>query len=646
MMTFLNSSFLSIQNDFIATNYLSDSAKKYAKIGAIALAVLSAVVAFICICRHYKAKPLETKDSDLPPHVFPPLNPHKKTDGDKKEVDQPPHEANLNPPSEKIPPEPESQEEPNKKTDGDKKEVDQPPHEANLKPPSEKIPPKPEGQEEPITHDEFAKKLQDQFDNEASEDYVQTHPKDDSPLPAPAPSPNNVASVVNPANQQQENIGNIPVVNDAAAPQKPKLAQPSPFEQIEKICGEIAENIFINPNFSAVKALSKVDKKIQDQVLECMNEIIEEFEKRYAIPPYRKIPYRASVPQYFSNVIGFQTEEERKYLSLAGMRNLLHCGPKIIDEFAQKRFLGGAHHYAPMEGLNAFKYYTGNVVDLDTELDQSIVDKGDSAMIKEAENLIVKFGRICGLEKPYKKLTAQAVIKHLPDRKLDLPNGINLQKIHLSYDNTDRSDYGIWKRKDPMLLNAKVKVYVNVPPNCNLVLLATYRIPYMIAELAYRTKEQNNGQLTKEFFDEFFDKGLSTKCFNDKAQTLSDFYLYWMAKLEGTPSAEEDARSKIVKGDFGEIIKNKGPKLVFEQAQNRDSLSGFLLDFGYEEIKYEMSFDKWRSAEEKNIRNILKNNHLWEEVLYQTDKESDFFMLNQSTLNVFLKDFYDYLRYI
>ena len=117
-----------------------------------------------------------------------------------------------------------------------------------------------------------------------------------------------------------------------------------------------------------------------------------------------------------------------------------------------------------------------------------------------------------------------------------------------------RSNHGIWKRVAPS--GHKTHYYINVP-NYDLVLIATLRLPYLLAELAYLTKEQNKGTLPKEFFDRFFEEGLSDKCFNDKAQTFMDFYHDWKAKVEGLPTAEEEASQKITKGIFGEALREK-----------------------------------------------------------------------------------------
>ena len=150
-----------------------------------------------------------------------------------------------------------------------------------------------------------------------------------------------------------------------------------------------------------------------------------------------------------------QTNEERKYLSLAGIRNMLLAGPDIIDEIAKKEFLGGVHHYDSNKGLNSFKFYTGTPVDLETEFDA----KNSEDALRRARELIVDFGRKIGLETVKGSLTAEEVARKLPHRKLNLPEPYDT--IHHANDHTDRSNYGIWTRQEPH--SAVVHYYANVP---------------------------------------------------------------------------------------------------------------------------------------------------------------------------------------
>jgi len=639
MITFLESS-LSIQNSPVSTGYLSNATLKYAKIAGVALVIIGTITTLYYIYRYYEAKAWSDDDSDIPSHISPK---HRHLPDDSQQLT----EHSPDPSHSKIIiPEPPPLIDMDKKAKDKKKNTMD--HDDSINDDLKKKEKKPDDTTEKsktTTEEEdleFAKKLQEQLLAEDL-DYSMWEESDDvlakqwqanadkkdlhhSPKITPLPENSNSGSKSAIIEKPQQ-------VVVATPKEKPKPTKPNPFVQIESICGKIAENVFIDPFFSTVKTFSVVNSKTTQQTLELLNEIIAEYERRY-YPP-KIIKYEQQVPAYFANVKE-EPIEVRKYLSLVGIRNLIKCGPGVIDDFTRQRFLGGEHHYGWNQGLRTFKYYTGNVVDLDIEIDAI----NDAEAIKIAEQKIVQFGEICGLKKHGGgKLTAADVAKLLPYRHLDLPkNGI----VHPSPDNVDRSNYGVWKRVNPS--GKALNYYINVP-NCDLVLMATLRLPYIIAELAYLTKEHNKGTLPKEFFDRFFEKGLSEKCFNEKAQTFMEFYHDWKAKIEEVPSAEEDARQKIEKGIFGEALKAKGAELVFKEAYNRAKLTQLTSDCDHE-IKGR-HFDQWLKEEEEGVIEFLKSKGLWEMVLYQTEAGKDFFLLNRSTLKLFLKDYFEgYLQYM
>jgi hypothetical protein len=192
----------------------------------------------------------------------------------------------------------------------------------------------------------------------------------------------------------------------------------------------------------------------------------------------------------------------------------------------------------------------------------------------------------------------------------------------------------------------KIHYYVNVP-NCDIVVLATLRLPYMLAELAYLTKEYKHGKLMKEFYETLFAKGLSDMCFNDKARQMINFYHEWKAKLEDVPSPEEDARDKLKKGLFGEELSKQNPDTVIKEAYSRDKLMTILQDsdFGLADNydKKGRSFDKWLQDVEDKSRKILEQQKIWKNALYCAEKGKDYFLVNESTLKEVLKDLYDYM---
>jgi hypothetical protein len=423
-------------------------------------------------------------------------------------------------------------------------------------------------------------------------------------------------------------------------------SDPSPFLQVDRIFQQVEENIFCHPSFSAQRAFAELEQSVQTQVRTLLNELVENFEKRY--PPTKKIGYGDLVPPYFANVANSQQKEsDIKYLSLVGIRNMLKYGPSIIDDFRKTHFLGGEHNYEEGKGLKAFKTYTGTVVDLDTELEKptslaSIDPVNDQEAIKKAKELIINFGKVCGLKgSSHRELTAEEVARQLPKRNLHLPDGVN-QHIHVSCTNLDRSLYGIWKRLPPG--QSKYLYYVNVPMH-HIVLMATLRLPYLIAEVAYLAKKHNGGTLPQDFLDNFFDKGLSTMCFNQKLRVFMEFYEIYKKKYT-TESPAEIAKRKIIQGEFGPL-RHKEPEQVLKEAYNRQMLINLfdqLVDQGVLTLtKKGSSMETWIKENINNFGNALLDKGLWESVLYQSDKEQEYLLLNGDALKFFMSDYFDYL---
>ncbi len=434
--------------------------------------------------------------------------------------------------------------------------------------------------------------------------------------------------------------------------EQPKKANPvesSPYDQVEKMCGEVTEKVFLQPQFSVEQLFASMDKKTFNQTLNTLNELVTAFEKQYYISS--PIAYGSSVPAYFAQVSDGQSEAQRKYLSLVGIRNMLKYGPSIVDDFRSTLFLGGEHHYSHGKGLHKFKTYTGTVVDLDTEIDA----KNDDDANQKAKDLIVQFGKLCG----FNGLSAEEVASKLPHRKLDLQIGY----VHnVGQSNTDRSNHGAWKRLSPN--GFKTHYFVNVP-NHEVVLLATLRFPYLIAELVEKAKSQNNGKLDPKFVDAFFNQGLSTMCFNDKIRVFMNFYHEWMGKFSGAQSPEAEAKIKIQNGGFGPVI----------QKQNADQLVKNALTLGkfrnlFEELRFDIddedhtsdrlnskdeaerlydfnvkgqTCDQWINEHILTFIDILTKKGLWENSLYRTDENSDFFVLDMQSLVTALKGYYSYL---
>ena len=488
-----------------------------------------------------------------------------------------------------------------------------------------------------------------------------------TPTPAPVKGPIQYPSPPPPPVYVSPYVQPKPVLpTPASGPKQPVVTTPAqkqqkvpeaPFSKsVDDIMHEVSEKVFTTKGYSVKKAIQRIPYQYQLDIAMLLNELVDEFEMRHP-QPY-KIIEGQQVTQHFAQVKQGESDEQRKYWALCGIRNMRSAGASIVDDFAQLNFLGGYHHYGPHSGLNAFKYYTGNTVDLDTQLDRKNVKPGTKGealntdeALKKARELIVAFGKRCGLRSASGgELTAEEVQRQLPQRILELP--YPGQIIHTATDHTDRSNHGIWARQSPTDLS--LDYFVNVP-NPDIVLSATLRFPYMVAELVWRAKAANGGKMSKEFLDDLFARGISDMCFNDKIKAFSAFHLDWMAKFDGVAETpEETARARILKGDFGDALKAIGPDRAIKEAFNNFKLSTFFDQFDFHVIVKGVTTpkDQWVELGMPVCINLLKKHHLWKAALYQaekasgdhSDKENDYFLLDETTLKMFLsKSYYPYV---
>ena len=418
----------------------------------------------------------------------------------------------------------------------------------------------------------------------------------------------------------------------APMPTKVPVIPPAPFASIvDTVCQQVVDNIFTTPQFSCQEAF-KVLSAHQPLILKIWEEITAKFFELHPQPFF--LQFKDRVPNYFANVID-KSLMERKYLSLIGMWNMIHIGPSIVDDFHNQFFIGGRQHYSPKNGLNAFKFFTGTQVDLDTEIAATTPQEA----IALAKPLIVNFGKLYGLTGTNgEELTAEEVARQMPRRKLELPQAG--MPIYYTDRHDDRSNYGIWTRGNHEI--DKIVYYVNVP-NCDLVLSATLRLPYMVAELFWKVKAKNNGIVPENFMREFIEHGLSDKCFNEKFRVFYQFYLDWLPRLDGVITAEDIARTKLTSGAFGPYLQNLNPEIVFQQKATRPSLIAL---FEKHEFTVEgLTTEEFAMIETDRCIEILKEANAWEKVLYQTEPGQDYFLLNQNTLQLFLREYlYTYVK--
>ena len=356
------------------------------------------------------------------------------------------------------------------------------------------------------------------------------------------------------------------------------------YGDVQKMCVETKDRVLVDPAFSCRELFESVDK---DHVVELLDELIEIFKSdRYS---WGEIHYNISdgdeVPAYFANVENGMTNNQKKYLSLCGIRNMIRQGPRIIDDLREQQFIGGQHHYAEGEGLNAMKYYTGNLVDLDIPLES----RNDFDAVAEAALFIQVFGDACGIDTSRDDpiTAARKISRELPTRKLDLPEyGV----VPSSRNNTDRSNHGVWKRD----FNYSSHYFVNTP-DMDTVIMSTLQLPYLLAEMIENDKAKNNGELSEGFLEELFDH-ISKKCFNDKLKTLKTFYDLKMN------SEEDKALVKIRNGEFGVEIQRKEAEALAE-SMGEMQLSQVVMQ--YEE---EMDIEESREWEPDQVDEWIEEN--------------------------------------
>lgn len=405
------------------------------------------------------------------------------------------------------------------------------------------------------------------------------------------------------------------------------------FSQAETVIAHIEKDILSDPNTSAVQACKTISQTLQHMTAHYMDEVIAEFERRNRNSTTQIFKAKAPLPAYFANVSDASQIISRKYLSLCGMRNLLYFGPEIIDELKKTHFLGGENNYSAGVGLKKLKDYTGTVLDLDIELSS---DTSPEKALEEAKKHIVRFGQHCGLH----ETTAEGVSRALPKRKLHLPSN-SWSIIDVGSHHTNRSMAGIWKRTPP---HSPPHFYVNVP-DMSIVVGGLLKLPYLIAELVHKTKQKEDPQLLKQFYDEFFETGLSDKCINDKLSSLVLFFHNWEGKL--LPSPEESALEKVRKGAFGAAIQLDGQKAV-DQAVDRNTFLNLLPDDL--EVNKE-PFDTWKMHAKEAIIKKLTSDGFLDKRLYckvknatSAEDRSDYFLLNEATVEGMLQETYNYIK--
>jgi hypothetical protein len=241
-----------------------------------------------------------------------------------------------------------------------------------------------------------------------------------------------------------------------------------------------------------------------------------------------RIQFGNPVPAYFANANGGQSIWHRKYLSLLGLRNLVKYGPEIFLEMREKLFSGFTGDYADKTGPHKMKYYTGNVVDLDTcvlrcheaatlkamnELAarQGLPPFDDAAAlagsefgkriaVNQAKTMIDAFAqrfKLSTVEKKKRRITLDA-------EDLVMPTATN---------NEDRGRCAVWVYQNLGILT----FHANVPTMSD-VYGALLLAPYHLAKAYLLTDDTQAG------LEDFFENAVSDSCFNAKWKSI-EMYL-------------------------------------------------------------------------------------------------------------------------
>ncbi len=236
------------------------------------------------------------------------------------------------------------------------------------------------------------------------------------------------------------------------------------------------------------------------------------------------MPHSRQVPSYFANSTS-ETIYRRKALTILGLRNLILMGELIFDEMQHCHFSSRQADYGHHQGPSKMRFYTGNVVDLDTVLvrctDRSLLSgafgkvfqsQQDLSGSKEVEDYVksVAQERIAEFRKTFKMDSDdQAKLRRIFLTPADLSGA-----IHVAQDNTDRGEHALWHYVNP---NAGQDSYhVNVPEISDVV-GALLRSPFGMLK-AWATLVATGADL-----EPFFEDCLADSCFNGKWKAIEAF---------------------------------------------------------------------------------------------------------------------------
>jgi hypothetical protein len=228
---------------------------------------------------------------------------------------------------------------------------------------------------------------------------------------------------------------------------------------------------------------------------------------------FRDLLRRGNVPSYYAQVQGGESMFARvKVYVMSGFMNLLHRGDRAFYEMRDQLFSGRYDRYGRTEGLNAIKFLTGTVVDLDTKLSESttLPDRASQDSIRElARQQISEFQKTMGIRD-----------EELAGRDLDLRT---LGEFPVATSHADRGRWPIWIRQNPS--SQKYEVYLNIP-DVNTIIKAVLGMPIMFLKaiiLVNKLYSRSSSADWEAAWDEFFEKTMADGCLNGKIADLESY---------------------------------------------------------------------------------------------------------------------------
>jgi len=238
------------------------------------------------------------------------------------------------------------------------------------------------------------------------------------------------------------------------------------------------------------------------------------------------------VPAYFANVC-HQSIHRRKVLSLAGLRNLARLGPDIYRELAATHFSGAPEAYGPRDGMNKMRYYTGNVVDLDTTVlrcsDRTTLaainamnrckgdpewssthEFGDSLQAREIAAAAA--GELC------ERFAADLELSEEEAQKRAVwSTDISAEDVPMACHNTDRGRWPLWHYRNV----GQDSFHANVPTMSD-VTGALLRAPFHCARIWASLHAMHQGEELQARIDAFFEDAVADTCFNQKWRAVEE----------------------------------------------------------------------------------------------------------------------------